>query len=81
MSAWEPLWMSHGAWETLGAQVIAPARAVDPAEQSSIGLLQAAWSDARRDGDRVAVFVNPELAGVLASLLDQQPELAALLGG
>ncbi|MCZ4495414.1 MAG: hypothetical protein JWP53_4345, partial [Conexibacter sp.] len=25
-------------------------------------------------------FLTPELAGALASLLDQQPELAALLG-
>jgi hypothetical protein len=80
MAAWEPLWMSPGAWEAIRDQVVGPARAVDPAQQASLDLLRAAWGDARREGDRVAVFLNPELAGALASLLDQQPELAALLG-
>jgi hypothetical protein len=80
MAAWEPLWMSPGAWEAIGDQVVRPARAADPAQQASIELLRAAWQDARHDGGRVAVFVNPELAATLAALLDQQPALAALLG-
>jgi hypothetical protein len=80
MAVWEPLWMSPGAWEAIGDQVIAPAQSADPAQRASLDLLRAAWQDARHQNGRVAVFVDPELAGVLAALLDQQPELAALLG-
>jgi hypothetical protein len=81
MSAWEPLWMSPGAWQAIGDQVVLPAQATDPAQRASVDLLRAAWQDARHDNGRVAVFINPDLAAVLAGLLDQQPELAALLGG
>ncbi|HMJ32705.1 MAG TPA: hypothetical protein VK501_02220 [Baekduia sp.] len=80
MAAWEPLWMSPGAWEAIGDQVIGPAQATDAAQRASLELLRAAWQDARRENDRVAVFITPELAAVLADLLDRQPELAALLG-
>jgi hypothetical protein len=81
MAAWEPLWMSPGAWEAIRDQVVAPARAADPAQRASLELLRAAWQDARRDGDRVAVFVDPAVAATLAALLDENPDVAALLNG
>lgn len=79
MAAWEPLWMSTGAWEAIGAQVVSPAQSTDPREHLTLDQLRAAWRDARHENGRVAVFVNPELARALAALLDRQPELAALL--
>jgi hypothetical protein len=80
MAAWEPLWMSPGAWEAIGDQVVRPAQATDPAHRAQLDLLRSAWQDASHENGRVAVFINPELAAVLAGLLDQQPQLAALLG-
>jgi hypothetical protein len=71
--------MSPGAWRAIGDQVVIPAQATDAAQHAALDLLRAAWQDARHDSGRVAVFINPELAAVLAGLLDQQPELAALL--
>jgi hypothetical protein len=80
MAVWEPLWMSTGAWEAIGAQIIAPAQSTDPGEHLVLDQLRAAWQDARPENGRVAVFLNPELARALAALLDRQPQLAALLG-
>jgi hypothetical protein len=77
--------MSEGAWEALRDQVIAPAeaqaRAAGAAEATGLAQLLQTWQDASRDGPRVGVFLTPELAEVLATLLDQRPELAGLLGG
>jgi hypothetical protein len=85
MSTWEPIWMSEGAWETLRDQVIGPAEAearrAGAADATGLAQLLETWQDARRDGARVGVFLTPELAEVLATLLDQRPELAGLLGG
>jgi hypothetical protein len=80
MAVFEPLWMSAGAWEAIGAQILAPAQSTDPREHLALDQLRAAWRDARHENGRVAVFVDPKLAGALAALLDRQPELAALLG-
>ncbi|HEY4098177.1 MAG TPA: hypothetical protein VGM33_21820 [Baekduia sp.] len=80
MAVWEPLSMSSGAWEAIGAQVIAGGQSTDPREHLVLDQLRTAWQDARHENGRVAVFLNPELATALAALLDRQPELAALLG-
>jgi hypothetical protein len=80
MAVWEPLWMSSGAWEAIGAQVIAGAQSPDPREHLVLDQLRTAWQEARHENGRVAVFITPELATALAALLDRRPELAALLG-
>jgi hypothetical protein len=80
MAVLEPLWMSTGAWEAIGAQVIDPAESTDPREHIALDRLRTAWRDARHENGRVAVFIDPDLASALAALLDRQPQLAALLG-
>ncbi|QEC49292.1 hypothetical protein FSW04_18045 [Baekduia soli] len=84
MAAWEPLWMTAAAWQALRDGVVEPA--ARDAGAGAAGLrerlaLRDTWADARRDGERVGVFLTPELAGVLAGLLDEHPELARLLAG
>ncbi len=79
MSLLEPLWISEGAWSALRDQVIGPevAVTVDP----DVLALARAWNEPVRDGDRVGVFVDAELARTLSRLLDAHPSLAAELLG
>jgi hypothetical protein len=79
MSLLEPLWISEGAWSALRDQVIGPEAAAraDP----DVLALARTWNDPTRDGDRVGVFVDAELARTLSRLLDAHPALAAELLG
>jgi hypothetical protein len=79
MSLLEPLWISEGAWSALHDQVIGPEVAVtaDP----GVLALARAWNEPVRDGNRVGVFVDAELARTLSRLLDAHPSLAAELLG
>jgi hypothetical protein len=79
MSLLEPLWISDGAWSALRDQLIGPEAAVtaDP----DVLALARAWNEPIRDGNRVGVFVDAELARTLSRLLDAHPSLAAELLG
>jgi hypothetical protein len=79
MGLLEPLWISEGAWSALRDQVIGPeaAATADP----DVLALARAWNDPTRDGDRVGVFVDADLARTLSRLLDAHPALAAELLG
>ncbi len=79
MSLLEPLWISEGAWSALRDQVIGPevAATTDP----DVLALARTWNEPVRDGDRVGVFVDAELARTLSRLLDAHPSLAAELLG
>ena len=79
MSLLEPLWISAGAWSALRDQVIGPEAAV--AVEPDVLALARAWNEPVRDGDRVGVFVDAELARTLSRLLDAHPSLAAELLG
>jgi hypothetical protein len=78
MSVLEPLWISEGAWIALRDQVIGPAAGGGDPE---VVALAKAWNEPLRDGERVGVFVDGELAGTLSRLLDAHPALAAQLLG
>jgi hypothetical protein len=79
MSLLEPLWISEGAWRALRDRVIGPeaAATADP----GVLALARTWNEPTRDGDRVGVFVDAELARTLSRLLDAHPALAAELLG
>jgi hypothetical protein len=79
MSLLEPLWISEGAWSALRDQVVGPEAAVTA--DAEVLALARAWNEPVRDGDRVGVFVNAELARTLSRLLDAHPALAAQLLG
>jgi hypothetical protein len=79
MSLLEPLWISEGAWSALRDQVVGPEAAVTA--DADVLALARAWNEPVRDGDRVGVFVNAELARTLSRLLDAHPALAAQLLG
>lgn len=82
MSLAQPVGLSRDAWAALRDGLVEPARAsAMSADTLALTRLGAAWSDARPDGERVTVWLTPEDAGTLASLLDAHPELAGLLGG
>jgi hypothetical protein len=77
MSLAEPLWISEGAWSAIRDRVIAPEMAAGP----DVIALARAWNEPVRDGDRVGVFVDGDMAGTLSRLLDAHPALAAQLLG
>ncbi len=79
MSLLEPLWISEGAWRALRDRVIGPeaAATADP----DVLALARTWNEPTRDGDRIGVFVDAELARTLSRLLDAHPALAAELLG
>ena len=79
MALLEPLWISEGAWSALRDQVIGPEAAAtrDP----DVLALARSWNDPTREGDRVGVFVDADLARTLSRLLDAHPALAAELLG
>jgi hypothetical protein len=79
MALLEPLWISEGAWSALRDQVIGPeaAATADP----EVLALARTWNEPTRDGDRVGVFVDADLARTLSRLLDAHPALAAELLG
>ena len=79
MSLLEPLWISEGAWSALRDQVVGPEAAATA--DADVLALARAWNEPVRDGDRVGVFVNAELARTLSRLLDAHPALAAQLLG
>lgn len=72
----QPLSMSRGAWKAIGEEVVAPAVGDDVLSIA----LDAVWRQATPEGARVTVWLSPELALVLARLLDGHPELADALG-
>ncbi len=79
-----PVNVTEPAWRAIRDEVIAPARA-DAATcpgtaAAPLGRLAAAWDGARPDAGRLTVWLDPELAEVLAGLLDRHPELARHLG-
>lgn len=77
MSLLEPLWISEGAWSAIADQVIASSDQHDP----DVAALARAWGEPVRDGERVGVFVDADLARTLSQLLDAHPALAAQLLG
>jgi hypothetical protein len=79
MSLLEPLWISEGAWSALRDQVIGPEAAATA--DADVLALARAWNEPVRDGNRVGVFVDAELARTLSRLLDAHPALAAELLG
>jgi hypothetical protein len=79
MSLLEPLWISEGAWRALRDRVIGP-EAAGTADPDVLALART-WNEPTRDGDRVGVFVDAELARTLSRLLDAHPALAAELLG
>lgn len=79
MSLLEPLWISEGAWSALRDQVIGP-EAATTADPDVLALART-WNEPVRDGNRVGVFVDAELARTLSRLLDAHPALAAELLG
>jgi hypothetical protein len=79
MSLLEPLWISEGAWSALRDQVIGPEAAATA--DAGVLALARAWNEPVRDGNRVGVFVDAELARTLSRLLDAHPALAAELLG
>ncbi|MDX6686809.1 MAG: hypothetical protein QOF86_2937 [Baekduia sp.] len=85
MSVLEPLWMTEGAWETIGDQVVGPAAAeagrTGAADAVELAALEMVWREATHDGARVAVWISPRTGATLAGLLDAHPELAGLLAG
>jgi hypothetical protein len=81
MALLEPLWISEGAWTALRDQVIGPEVAVAAAADPDVLALARTWNDPTRDGDRVGVFVDADLARTLSRLLDAHPALAAELLG
>jgi hypothetical protein len=79
MSLLEPLWISEGAWSALRDQVIGPEAAATA--DADVLALARTWNEPTRDGNRVGVFVDAELARTLSRLLDAHPALAAELLG
>ena len=72
--------LSRAAWAALRDGLVAPARAAATGDELlPLTRLQAAWADARSEGERVSVFLTPDDAATLAALLDAHPELAGLL--
>lgn len=78
-----PLHVSEPAWRAIRDEVIAPARAGAPRGPgpgaTDLVRLAAAWDACRPQAGRLVVWLDPQLAHVLAALLDQRPELAAHL--
>lgn len=81
-----PVHVTEPAWRAIRDEVIAPARAgaasgpgLGPTRADLVRLADA-WAAARPDGGRLVVWLDPELARVLAGLLDERPELAGHLG-
>lgn len=78
-----PVHVTEPAWRAIRDEVIAPARAAatpGPAPAAAgLTALAEAWARARPDAGRLVVFLDPELAGILAGLLDERPELAGHL--
>ncbi len=82
MSVALPVPLSRDAWAALRDGLIEPARTSATAEgMLPITRLGAAWAKPLEDGARVTVFLTPEDASTLASLLDTHPELAPLIAG
>ena len=79
MSLLEPLWISEGAWSALRDQVIGPEAAATA--DADVLALARTWNEPVRDGPRVGVFVDADLARTLSRLLDAHPALAAELLG
>jgi hypothetical protein len=79
MSLLEPLWISEGAWSALRDQVIGPEAAATA--DADVLALARTWNEPVRDGSRVGVFVDADLARTLSRLLDAHPALAAELLG
>ena len=79
-----PVHVTEPAWRAIRDEVIAPARAdaasVATAPSVPLGRLADAWDAAQPDAGRLVVWLDPELAEVLAGLLDRHPELARHLG-
>lgn len=79
-----PVHVTEPAWRAIRDEVIVPARsAASPgaaAGRAGLRRLADAWADARPDAGRLVVWLDPELAAILAGLLDARPELAAHLG-
>ena len=72
--------LSRAAWAALRDGLVAPARAAATGDELLPRTrLEAAWADARAEGERVSVFLTPDDAATLAALLDAHPELAGLL--
>jgi len=79
-----PIDVSEPAWRAIRDEVIAPARggatAGTAADAAGMARLADAWSEAGPQAGRRVVWLDPELAAILAGLLDARPELATHLG-
>jgi hypothetical protein len=79
-----PVHVTEPAWRAIRDEVIGPARAGASAgaapAAAGLNRLADAWAQPQPEAGRLAVWLDPELAGVLAALLDERPELAGHLG-
>jgi hypothetical protein len=83
MSLALPVHITEPVWRAIRDEVIAPARAdaIRGQAPAAAGLSRLAdsWAQARPDAGRLVVWLDPDLAGILAGLLDERPELAGHL--